>query len=273
MTGPGPVPEAERARRTLRLSDVGRMLVSWATGAVALIVAAAILPGLRAASVLDLVAVAAVMAVFGALVRPVLSAVAATLGWFAVTAAAIAGEAVTMLLVLLVVPGVEAASFWTLIAATWIAATVSTVLTWLVHAGTDEAFATALWRYGGRGATVPDAEVDGVVFVQLDGLPFPVAQWAMQGGTMPTLRRWLDQGSHRLLEWTVQMPCTTPGQPARAAARVGRGGAGIPLVRPRARPDPGGQPSGRRGRDRGTRVDRQGTAGRPRCVRVQPVLG
>jgi uncharacterized membrane protein YvlD (DUF360 family) len=184
--------------------------VGWGTGALALIVAAALLPGLHAASVLDLVAVAAVMAVFGALVRPVLSNVAAALGWFAVTAAAIAGEAVTMAFVLLLVPGVEAASFWTLIAATWIAATVSTVLTWLVHAGTDEAFTTAVWRFGARGATVPDPDVDGVVFVQLDGLPFPVAQWAVQSGTMPTLRRWLDQGSHRLLEWTVQMPCTTP---------------------------------------------------------------
>ncbi|MGH3505890.1 MAG: phage holin family protein [Nocardioidaceae bacterium] len=206
VSGPGP----RRRRFTLRGSDVGRMLVGWATGAVALIVAAALLPGLDAESWLDLVAVAAVMAVFGALVRPVLSSVAARLGWFAVAAAAVAGEAVTMALVLLVVPGVEVESFWTLVAATWIAASVSTLLTWLVHAGTDEAFATALWRYGERGTTVADPEVDGVVFVQLDGLPFPVAQWAVQSGTMPTLRRWLDQGSHRLLEWTVQMPCTTP---------------------------------------------------------------
>ena len=210
MTVPTPVPAVRARRSRFRLSDLGRMLVSWATGAAALGVATVLLPGLEASSVLGVVAVAAVMAVFGALVRPVLSSMAARLGWFAVTAAAIAGEAVTMLLVLLVVPGIEAESFWTLVAATWIAATVSTLLTWLVHAGTDEAFTTALWRWGARGATVPDPEVDGVVFVQLDGLPFPVAQWAVQSGTMPTLRRWLDRGSHRLLEWTVQMPCTTP---------------------------------------------------------------
>ena len=48
------------------------------------------------------------------------------------------------------------------------------------------------------------------MFVQLDGLPFPVAQWALQSGTMPTLRRWVDTESHRLREWTVQLPCTTP---------------------------------------------------------------
>ena len=207
MTTPG---RRGQRRSALRLSDVGRMLVGWATGAVALVIAAAVLPGLESASTLDLVWVAAVMAVFGILVRPVLSGVAATLGWFAVALVAIAGQAVIMHLVLRVVPGVEAASFWTLIAATWIAATVSTVLTWLVDAGTEEAFGVALRRNGPRGATVPDPEVDGVVFIQLDGLPFPVAQWAMQSGTMPTLRRWLDDGSHRLMEWTVQTPCTTP---------------------------------------------------------------
>ena len=114
-----------------------------------------------------------------------------------------------MHLALLVVPGVEAASFWTLIAATWIAATVGTVLTWLVDAGTDEAFGAALRRFG-RARHRPGPEVDGVVFVQLDGVPFPVAQWALQSGTMPTLRRWVDDGRHRLQEWTVQLPCTTP---------------------------------------------------------------
>ena len=29
-------------------------------------------------------------------------------------------------------------------------------------------------------------------------------------GTMPTLRRWVDSGTHHLQEWTVQLPCTTP---------------------------------------------------------------
>ena len=55
-----------------------------------------------------------------------------------------------------------------------------------------------------------DPEVDGVVFVQMDGVPFPVAHWALQSGTMPTLARWVSSGSHRLDEWTVQLPCTTP---------------------------------------------------------------
>jgi hypothetical protein len=46
--------------------------------------------------------------------------------------------------------------------------------------------------------------------VQLDGVPHPVMRWALQSGTMPTLRSWLDGGTHRLQPWDVQMPCTTP---------------------------------------------------------------
>ena len=79
---------------------------------------------------------------------------------------------------------------------------------WLVSAGTDESFAASLLRI--KPGKVPDPEVDGVVFVQLDGVSFPVMQWALQSGTMPTLRRWLDAGSHAVHEWTVQLPCTTP---------------------------------------------------------------
>ena len=147
MSSPAAGAGADRGRRTLRLSDVGRMMVGWAAGAVALLITAALLPGLSAVSWIDLVLVAAVSSVFGVLVRPVLSTVAAAVGWLAVALVAIAGQAVTMHLARLVVPGVEAASFWTLIAATWIAASVATVLTWLVHAGTAEAYATALRRW------------------------------------------------------------------------------------------------------------------------------
>ena len=115
-----------------------------------------------------------------------------------------------MHIALLLLPGVDVTSFWTLVAATWIAAAIGTFLTWLATAGTDDAFTATLRGFGRRHPQVPDPEIDGVVFVQLDGVPFPVAQWALQSGTMPTLRRWVDSGTHRLQEWTVQLPCTTP---------------------------------------------------------------
>jgi len=186
------------------------MLVSWSVGWLSLVVADALLPGFAAESVWSLAVVAAVIGVCGALLRPVLVAGAAAVGWLAVAATALVGQALVMLLALVVVPGVTVSSFWTAVAATWIVAAITTVLLWLLAAGTDDAFEVAVSAYAGRRVQVADPQVDGVVFVQIDGLPFPVASWALQSGSMPTLRKWVDRGSHRLLEWTVQLPCTTP---------------------------------------------------------------
>ena len=194
----------------LRPSDLGRMVLAWGISSLALMAAAAVLPGLSASSVWDLVVAAAFTAIFGILIRPVLVVVASAIGWLAVAALAIAGQAIAMHVALLLLPGVEANSFWTLIAATWIAAAISTALTWMATAGTDDAFSVALRRFGAKADAISDPEVEGVVFVQMDGVPYPVAQWALQSGTMPTLARWVASGSHRLQEWTVQLPCTTP---------------------------------------------------------------
>ena len=48
------------------------------------------------------------------------------------------------------------------------------------------------------------------MFVQLDGVAFPVLRWAIQAGGVPTLRRWVTSGDYVLREWTAQLPCTTP---------------------------------------------------------------
>ena len=104
------------------------------------------------------------------------------------------------------------------------------------------------------------------------GCPDPVARWALQSGTMPTLRRWLDDGSHELREWTVRTPCTTPASQQGDPAGHHRRGAGVPLVRPRARSRPRGQPSGRRRRHRGARDLGRGTARGPWGLGLEPVL-
>ena len=116
--------------------------------------------------------------------------------------------------------------FGTAVAAAWIAAAFGTLLVWILSAGTDETFVASLLRI--RPTQVPDADVDGVLFLQLDGVSFPVMHWALNSGTMPTLRRWVDGGSHALHEWIVQMPCTTP---ASQQAILQGTAAGVPAFR------------------------------------------
>ncbi len=196
-------------RRRLRPGDVVRLLVGWGTSSGALMVSAAIMPGLSAESAWSYVAVAAVAGVLGLVLRPLLAGLSARIGWTAVVLAALVGQAVVMYLAIRLVPGIHS-SFGTALAASWVTAAVGALIAHLTTAGTDDGLVMSLTRRGRRPGEVADPEVDGVVFVQLDGVPYPVLRWAVQAGGVPTIRRWLVSGDYVLREWTPQLPCTTP---------------------------------------------------------------
>ncbi|GGL33406.1 alkaline phosphatase family protein [Phycicoccus endophyticus] len=199
--------------RVLRWGDLGRLLAAWGVGTGALWVSGVVLPGLSADGWWAWPTAAAVVGVVGALLRPLLVLAAALVGWVAVVVVAFVGQAVVLHVALGLVPGVRSASFGTTLVAAWVTAALVTAVEWLTTAGTSDSLVASLAREVGsrsRGVTLPDPEVRGVIFVQLDGLPFPLLRWALQSGLMPTVRRWVDSGTHVAQEWLVQLPCTTP---------------------------------------------------------------
>src|SRR4051794_26698754 len=210
----------------IRPGDVVRLLASWAVTFLALVLTAEVLPGFSATSWEPLLVAAAVTGLVGMVVRPVLVTLSAAIGWIAVALGTLFGQAVVVQIALSLVPGVSFDSFWTAVAVAWVAAAFGTLLAWIFSAGTDESFMAGLQRI--KPQTVADPEVDGVVFIQLDGVSFPVIQWALNSGTMPTVRRWVDEGVQVLHEWTVQLPCTTPA--SQQAILMGTA-AGVPAFR------------------------------------------
>jgi uncharacterized membrane protein YvlD (DUF360 family) len=199
----------ERGRGRPRPADVGRLLVAWGTSTVALIVADALLPGLSATTQAAWLAVAAVSGVAGLLVRPVLVEASARLGWVLVLPVALVGQALLLYGGMVAVPAITG-SFWSAFLASWITAGVGTFIEFCSTAGTDDALVSSLARRGRRAGPLSDPDVPGVLFVQVDGVPFPVLHWAVQSGAVPTMRRWLGTGGHVMHEWTPQLPCTTP---------------------------------------------------------------
>ena len=190
-------------------SDLARLAVAWAASTVALIITGALLPGFSATSWWSYAAVAAAAGIVGLVLRPVLVEVSARVGWVAVLLIALVGQALIMYVAIRLVPGIESTAL-TALAATWVSAVVGTLISWATTAGTDDGLITSLAGRARRQETVSDPEVDGVLFVQLDGVPFPVLQWAVQSGAVPHIRRWLASGDYQFREWTPQLPCTTP---------------------------------------------------------------
>ena len=46
--------------------------------------------------------------------------------------------------------------------------------------------------------------------VYADGVPYPVLEWCVRAGVLPTLSRWLRDGTHHMTEWRPMLPATTP---------------------------------------------------------------
>ena len=191
-------------------SDVGRALVALAATSAGLGLAGVILPGLDFDGSWPVVLVALVMAVVGLVIRPVLVAIATPLGMVGAVVLALLGQAIVAYVALSLVPRVQVDSFLDAFWATWIVAVVVTLASWVMTAGTNDAVFAHLVRGARRGKPVSDPEVTGILFVQLDGVPFPVLQWGVMGGTLPTLARWIRSGTHDFMEWTPTLPATTP---------------------------------------------------------------
>jgi uncharacterized membrane protein YvlD (DUF360 family) len=203
------MPTSVTRTRGVRATDLARLGAAWAASTLALIITGALLPGFSATSWWAYAAVAAAAGVVGLVFRPVLVEISARVGWVAVLLTALIGQALIMYVAIRLVPGIES-TVWTAVAATWVSAVVGTLIAWAATAGTDDGLVTSLAGRARRRETVTDPEVDGVLFVQLDGVPFPVLQWAVQSGAVPHVRRWLTSGEYTYREWTPQLPCTTP---------------------------------------------------------------
>ena len=221
MSETAPVPVGRRSELAGRLAHGARhrRWYSWLASAVLWVVATAlavllcdaIVPGFHVDLPLGPLSFAVVLGIAGLALQPLLVAGAVRLGWAGVLLLALAGQALIVLATAWLLPGVRIDDFWSALLAAWILGIVGTVVGWLSTAGTDDRLVQRLVASGRRRPVeLDDAEVEGVVFVQVDGVPFPVLQMALTAGSVPTLSRWLRSGSHRLYEWTPKLPATTP---------------------------------------------------------------
>lgn len=154
---------------------------------------------------------ALVLGAAGFLIQPLLVAGAVRLGWFGVVVLALVGQSLLVAAAAWTLPQVEVADIWSAFLVATVIGVVGTISGWLGTAGTDQALVGRLVASSRRRpTTVADPHVPGVVFVQLDGVPYPVLHMAVIAGTVPTLTRWVRAGSHVLHEWTPKLPATTP---------------------------------------------------------------
>ena len=187
------------------------LLVSWFATGVALMVAAAILPGVDIESFWGALLIAAIVAAFNAVIPPVLAALRLPLTLVLGFLLVLIADAVILLVTadLNVTDGVFSVDNfgWALLASLVVAA-VSVVLA-VIFGSDDMSEIRIAQRIARRQGIIASTDVPGIVFLEIDGLALPVLRRAIRDGNASTMARWLADDTHRLAEWETDLSSQT----------------------------------------------------------------
>ncbi len=143
-----------------------------------------------------------VVGVVNAVVWPALAFIVVPISVLTLGLGAIVLDVILVGIVLDSLPGVVLDGWWTAVAVVVALAAVTTIVSSLLAVDDDAWFDSWIARRARRRAGAAMAtEVPGVVFVQIDGLAKVVLERALRSGDVPTLHRWIRDGSHRLMGW------------------------------------------------------------------------
>jgi uncharacterized membrane protein YvlD (DUF360 family) len=177
----------------------------------AVLFAALVLPGIQLETVGGSLLGAALIAVLNALLPPIVAALrlpfTLAIGFVAVL---LLDAGILLLASRISDDAIQVDSFgWALLAALVISAAI-VVLQVMLGANDDDVYSLrVIRRIARRQGERVKTDVPGIVFLEIDGLALPVLQHAMRDGSMPELARWIDTGTHRLIEWETDLSSQT----------------------------------------------------------------
>jgi uncharacterized membrane protein YvlD (DUF360 family) len=190
---------------------LGRLLLSWLLSAVALLLAAEVLPGVTVQGFEGAAAVAAAVGVLNALLPPLVAALR-------LPATLLLGFVALLVLDALMIqwasdiagPSIAVDGFGTALLTALVTAAATVALGVVVGTNDDDEYALRVTRRIARRQGVDGrTETPGILFLEIDGLGLPILRRAMQDGNAPNMARWLREGSHRLVEWETDLSSQT----------------------------------------------------------------
>ena len=188
-----------------------RLVVSLLVGAVAVWVAAAVVPGVHVKSFLGAVLVAALVGGLNAILPPIVAALrlpyTLVLGFLAILAL----DAGILLLISAIDPkDFTVDSFGWALLASLLTSAVSLALQVILGIDDEDSYSLrVIQRVARRQGEQTRTDLAGLIFLEIDGLAIPVLRRAMRDGNVPVLARWVAEGTHRLLEWETDLSSQT----------------------------------------------------------------
>ncbi len=109
------------------------------------------------------------------------------------------------------IPGFQVDSiFWTAIWASIGITAINVILSTLFTIDDDGSYyRNVIARRMRKQGKIEETDVPAVFFLEIDGLAKPVLEKAMAEGFAPTMKRWLDEGSHQIVGWETDLSSQT----------------------------------------------------------------
>jgi uncharacterized membrane protein YvlD (DUF360 family) len=143
-----------------------------------------------------------VIGIVNAVVWPALAFLVVPLSVLTLGFGAIVLNALVIMLVLELMPGVHIDNFWTAVAIVFGLVIVTTALTSVLALDDDSWADQRTARTARKRSKSSDvSDVPGVVFLQFDGVAYDVLRRALRSGDAPNIHRWLRDATHHLVPW------------------------------------------------------------------------
>ena len=190
-------------------SLVKRGVLTLVVATISFAVTAAIMPGISIDSLAAAAFAVILVALFNALVRPVLLAIVAPWSLIAMGILVVVLQIVAFFFVVQLAPGVHVDGVVT----AWLSSIVYTIInTTLVSLlGIDRGgsyFGTLVQMMRAKRGVKP-TDREGLVIMQIDGLAYPILAGRIRAGSVNTMAGWIRDGTHRLSHWEALLPSMT----------------------------------------------------------------
>ncbi|VVB69228.1 Mycobacterial 4 TMS phage holin, superfamily IV [uncultured archaeon] len=191
------------------LIGLARTLVIWFSSALGLVLMGWILPDVTVENLYAALFAVIVISLVNAVLWPILSYITLPFLVFTFGLGTLLLNGLMISLALIFVPGISIPGFWpkilTLLGVTAINMAVSGILT----IDDDASYLrSVVHKRTGKREKKPNSK-PGFVFLEIDGLSENVLRKALGAGHMPTLSRWLEEGSHKIKGWETDLSCQT----------------------------------------------------------------
>ena len=187
------------------------LLVSWLFSAIALVVAAWLLPGAEVNGLPAAIVAAAVIAVLNALLPPIVAALRLPL-------MLVFGFLLVLVLDALMLLGADRLTdgdlsvdgFWWALLVALVASAVTLVLQVIAGVNDDSEYSFRVVQRIARKTGDPiHTDAPGIVFLEIDGLALPVLRRAMRDGNAPNMARWVAEDGYVLSGWETDLSSQT----------------------------------------------------------------